>query len=154
MDRYRAAGIEVEPRRIPARIHRTVDESFEAGALELGFPAARAGDFQGRSEFPIGGQYHARLHWNLARVVARRVEDERVPFEEQDVAGNLYRADFGTGGRQIVEVDVERLHSGGWMHAKRVDIDGIARPGHRRTVRGHPDARQPVNGALRRMRAG
>ncbi len=40
------------------------------------------------------------------------------------------------------------------MHAKRVDIDGIARPGHRRTVGGYLDAREPVDGTLRRMRSG
>jgi len=39
------------------------------------------------------------------------------------------------------------------MYVKRVDIDGIARPGHRRTVRGHSDAREPIDGTLRRMRS-
>ncbi len=153
MDRRRAAGIEIEPRGIPAGIHRTVDQSLDADALEFGLAAARGHGFQGRSKFPISGQGDACFHRNLTREVAGRVENEGVPLEQQDVAGDLDGADFGAGGRQIVEIDVDRFHPGCRVQVKRVDIDGIARPGHGRAVRGDLDAREPVDRTFRRMRS-
>jgi hypothetical protein len=151
MDRYRTVGIEVEPRRIPAGVYRTVDEGFQVDAFELGLLAARGCGFQCRRVLPIDRQLEARLHRNLPGEIAGRVQDQLVPLEEQDVARDLDGADFRAGRRKIVEIDVDRLHPGTGMQVKREDLDRIARPGHRRAVRADPDAREPIDGAFRCM---
>jgi len=81
-----AVRIKVKPRRIAAAYTGLSTSVLRVVALDTQFPRVRAA-IPGRIRISKSAvQCDARLHRNLPREVARRVENERVPFEQEDIA--------------------------------------------------------------------
>ena len=148
------ARIEIELGGVAARVQRTVDERFQRGALEARLRMVGRGGFKGRAKLPIDGQLQLHLSRDLPREIAGGVKHQFVPFDQHQLTAHFQRADFAAGGREIIEVDVDRVRARLQIQAQREDIDRIALPGNRRSVGGDSDTAEPIDRAFRRVGAG
>ena len=148
------ARIEVETLEVLAGEDRRVDQVLVVDRLEVDGVALARGDLQRGAGLPAGGQFHAGLGGDLARVVAGRVERHRVPLQVEHFRRHHHAALATVLRRQELEL---RLHLGrpfGHHHVEGVDIQRIARPRQGLAVGGDHQSGQLVDRTGGRVVAG
>lgn len=138
---------------IAPRQHGRVDQDFVIGLL---IAVGRAGRLrrQARRRGPADRVFHGRLYRNLPGEIARRIEAHRIPLQSQHVGRHHYRTLVTGSGGEELQIDVERLGTGGHVDVEGVDIDRVARPRQFLAARANVQPGQLVELARRRMVAG
>ncbi len=106
--------------------HGRVHQRVERGALEPDRAIGMVQHGQGTCRLPAGRYRQAGIDHDTARIMARRIQDAGVPRQAEHVGGTQHPALRRIGGRQELELRLDRVDA-----VRHVDGKGI--DGHRMT---------------------
>ena len=154
-DKRRApARIEIDAADIAPCEQGRIDQGFQIGFgearnLALGFGAVERG-----GERPIRGQKHARRDANARDIIARRIENDRVPLQVQHLPRGDNAALIGCGGREELKAQFECSRARRRIDVKGVDIHRVAPPSQQLAVGADFQPRKHIDRPARPVIAG
>ncbi len=130
MHRRRPMRIQVDSAEIAPGVQRRIQQHVHRHGLERYAIAVRALGFQRGAVFEPGRQRQRRMHRNIAREIAGRIQDFRVPLHIQHIWSRHHAPFLLLGRREELELYLHTAHALGHGHVERIHVHHIAHPGH------------------------